>query len=950
MLWNARSINNKISNLIQMLVDNCIDICCICETWLQAQNNPITSYIRESGYKIHHCNRTTREGGGVAIISKSDYVQKYSGSLQYNSFECVIQTFKTNYSSINITMMVIYRLGSVLPSVFMDEFYECLEYAKLNFKYLVICGDFNIHVNKPTDTDTIKFMNILDTFSLKQTVNSCTHNLGNTLDLLIHDPDCITINDIVVDNTDTLGSDHYFIYFKIAVPERKEITFRNFKNIDMPQFLSDISDVTNDFISGANGDFLSSVNLYSDVYRAILDRHAPLISKVVNTSNRPPWMDSEYVDARKNRRQLYKKWVREKDVEKKDEYRTNFTEQRAAVDVMAHDKRRVYCQDTIKSANNSRELFKVFNYLIDTDKKSPLPYTEDFASLASRFNNYFVEKIENIRMMFNTTSNIQREPTNFISKLESFQLVSADDIFKLIKASTIKTAASDPIPAFLLKSCVHLMVPAIVHLINMSLQSGSIDGLKESTVTPILKKAGLDCDLLSNYRPVCSGLFIDKIIQRNVAQQLFQHMTDNDLHISYQSAYKPNHSCETVLLSLINDILLNLDKGLCCVFVLLDNSAAFDLVDHDELISDMENDIGVHGTALEWFRSFLSGRTQATCVNGSISETCNMKYGVPQGSVLGPVLFNIYVRNFIKFVNEAGFTVHGYADDHQITTTFCVEFQYSALCDALPKLLNIISQWMGARFLKLNPSKTKLLIFSPQNVRNNIHIDKVYLDNGMFLDVTDKELSLGITIDSTLSFSPQIDSIIRQSYRSISDLNRIKRYLTLSDIRSLVQAVITSKIDNCNSLFYGICEYELCRLQRLQNSCARLIYGRRKYDHVSDLFAELHWLPIKQRIVFKLLLFVFKIFNGTAPHYLETCLTVIDPTQRILNVPRALTAYGDRAFSISAPRLWNALPPELRQCESINYFKAHVKHLLFSDYTQYVNNVNRYHTFLNFNY
>ena len=540
------------------------------------------------------------------------------------------------------------------------------------------------------------------------------------------------------------------------------------------------------------------------------------------------------------------------------------------------------------------------------------------------------------------------EPNNNLVKLDSFELVSVPYILKQVAGMKIKTSKSDPIPAFLLKTCVHLMVPAIVHLINMSLRTGSMDGLKASIVTPILKKAGLDQDLLSNYRPVCSGLFVDKIIQKNVAEQLFQHMTRNDLHNPYQSAYKPDHSCETVLLALTNEILLNLDNGLCSVLMLLDNSAAFDTVDHDVLVSDLENDIGVEGIALDWFKSFLAGRTQATSVRGSTSEASNMKYGVPQGSVLGPVLFNIYVRNFIKLLRDAGFTVHGYADDHQIITTFRVVFQYSALCHTLPKLLNITSQWMGSRFLKLNANKTKLLIFSPKNVKDKIYIDKVYCGDNVFLPVTFQELSLGVKLDSVLSFSPQIDMVLRQSYRYISDLSRIRRFLTSDDLRTLVQAVITSRIDNCNSLFYGIQESELIRLQRLQNSCARLIYGRRKYDHVSDLFHELHWLPIRQRIVFKLLLFVFKIFNGIAPSYLKTCVTIIDNNLRILKIPRASSSYGDRAFSNAAPRLWNALPLDLRTSETVDYFKAHVKHLLFSEFTLYANKVNRYRSILNF--
>ena len=247
----------------------------------------------------------------------------------------------------------------------------------------------------------------------------------------------------------------------------------------------------------------------------------------------------------------------------------------------------------------------------------------------------------------------------------------------------------------------------------------------------------------------------------------------------------------------------------------------------------------------------------------------------------------------------------------------------------------------------MNASKTKLLIFSPKNVRDKVFIDNVYVGNNIFLPVSFEELSLGVKLDSTLTFSPQIDMVMRQSYRHISDLSRIKQYLTIDDLRTLVQAVITSRIDNCNSLYYGINEREVIRLQRLQNSCARLIYGRRKYDHVSDIFLELHWLPIKQRIIFKLLLFVFKIFHGNAPSYIVSCVNIVDLDVRILKVPKTLTSYGDRAFSNAAPRLWNGLPLDLRMSETVDYFKSHVKHLLFSNFSQYARNVNRYRTILN---
>ena len=185
-----------------------------------------------------------------------------------------------------------------------------------------------------------------------------------------------------------------------------------------------------------------------------------------------------------------------------------------------------------------------------------------------------------------------------------------------------------------------------------------MDGLKESLVTPILKKEGLDRDILVNYRPVCAGLFLDKLIQKCVAGQLDNHMLFNNLHIPWQSGYKKFHNCETVLLKIFNDIMLHLDNNSCCVLLLLDLSAAFDTVDHDELLSILYHEIGLRNTVLDWFQSFLSSRVQSTYVGGSRSESLNMKYGVPQGSVLGPILFNIYVRNFIQLLNDAGFNVH----------------------------------------------------------------------------------------------------------------------------------------------------------------------------------------------------------------------------------------------------------------------------------------------------
>lgn len=955
-MWNAQSVNNKINYFIQILQDGSIDICFLTESWLKSQNNNVTALLKEAGYNIYHFNRADKKGGGVAIITKLKYKSKLQKSFNYSSFECVVQVIKTT-DNVNLTLITVYRHFSELCSVFFKEFYEFLEYARLHFKRFVIAGDFNIHVNKPNDTDSIKFADLLNTFSLEQCVRvdtpTGTHKLGNTIDLIITDPESLHIRDIEVDSSYILGGDHAMLYFSILCNVdscvRKQITYRNYKQINMVDFNADIlMDTNNYLLESDNSDFESCFNLYNNLYSKTLDKHAPVITTMANISTRPPWMDAEFRAARRERRKLYRTWKDTPitEINKKSETRGHFEQSRASVDILSKDKRRLFIQNSINSCKNAhRELFKIFDTLLDTSKTSLLPYSENDNILADKFNNYFVEKIVKIRDNLDTPVVSLHTPlNNNITNLCNFSPVDSETILKQIRSSKIKTSQSDPIPAFMLKESVELLVPSIVHLVNTSLQTGSTHGLKDSIVTPILKKSGLDQEVLSNYRPVCAGMFVDKLIQRNVLADLNNHMDLNNLHIPFQSGYKKHHSCETVILKIVDDVLLCLDANTCTILLILDLSAAFDTVDHDELLNILHNELGIRGTALEWFKSFLSDRRQSTSVKGCKSQSVHMKYGVPQGSVLGPVLFNIYIRNFIDVFRSEGFIVHGYADDHQLLSSFRIEFQYHALCSELPRCLGLISKWMSSHFLKLNAGKSNLLLFSPANVRDKIHIDQVYIGNNVFLPVSPDAVSLGVKIDSPLTFSPQISSIVSGSYKLIFNVGKIRKYLTINDIKCLVNAIVVSRIDNCNSVLYGLPEYEINRLQMLQNSCARLIYNRKKHDHVSDLLLELHWLPIQQRIVFKILLFVFKVFINAAPLYLTDCLKITNLENRILFIPKTKTSYGDRAFSNSAPRLWNALPYFIRMCPTLSSFKSQLKHHLFSQFDEYMKYVNRYKT------
>jgi hypothetical protein len=174
----------------------------------------------------------------------------------------------------------------------------------------------------------------------------------------------------------------------------------------------------------------------------------------------------------------------------------------------------------------------------------------------------------------------------------------------------------------------------------------------------------------------------------------------------------------------------------------------------------------------------------------------------------------------------------------------------------------------------------------------------------------------------------------------IRNIAGIRKFLSVEHLKTLVNSIIIAKVDNCNSLFYGISSYDSNRLQKFQNSCARLIFGKRKYDHVSGILRELHWLPSEARTYFKILCYVYKSIHGMAPEYLSELIVITRDYNLSLYVPRCKTMIGDRAFSVSGPRLWNALPVELRMMDTLERFKSHLKHLLFSSFREFKFKIN----------
>ena len=253
-----------------------------------------------------------------------------------------------------------------------------------------------------------------------------------------------------------------------------------------------------------------------------------------------------------------------------------------------------------------------------------------------------------------------------LTLLSDFEPATEDEIRNIIKETGVKCSPADILPQKLYQENISNLTPLITELVNLSMASGSMDGVKLADIVPLIKDEKLDPNILKNYRPVSNLTFLGKIIERVVLNRLNEHLTANNLHSRDQFAYKKNHSTETLMIKIVNDVLIAADEKEATVIMLLDLSAAFDTVDHDLLLNILEKEIGLRGNVLKWFSSFLKGRSQRIRLGKTTSESITICFGVPQGSVLGPVLFNLYIRSIYKCVQRLDFSIFGYADDHQI--------------------------------------------------------------------------------------------------------------------------------------------------------------------------------------------------------------------------------------------------------------------------------------------
>ena len=380
------------------------------------------------------------------------------------------------------------------------------------------------------------------------------------------------------------------------------------------------------------------------------------------------------------------------------------------------------------------------------------------------------------------------------------------------------------------------------------------------------------------------------------------------------------------------------------VVIFLDLSAAFDTIDTGKMLEILENELGISGNALKWFESFLTGRTQRVKINGQYSESLDIPFGAPQGSVLGPKLFNGNVRSQPLVFKKCLFSSSSFADDSNGRRTFALTFQFSVLKYEVVKCIEEIIKWSFVHYMKINPDKTEIMLLRPSSLNNEVIVNGIFIE-GQCIRFSDEVKNVGVWLDKNLTMNKHVNNIVSHCYKILRNISRIKKYLQQTHIERLVHAVVTSRLDYCNCLFINISKENLKKLQKVQNAAARLVLGKRRRDSATLALRELHWLNIEARIMFKILLLVYKVVRGQFKMKLSYKSFNGRPDEYLmLETPNFQTKYGKRLFEYNGSRMWNALPVHLRCEEDIDRFKTAVKTLLFTSHEQFKRTAFKYRT------
>lgn len=926
-MLNINGLLGHIDQLRMLLFDLDFDIMAINETKLDCSYN--NDLVKIDGYSLERNDRN-KHGGGVALYIRNALSYTVRNDLVVANLEIiVIEVHKPKSKPFLVSTW--YRPpGS--PSDLFRDFELFLQAVDFEDKESILLGDINCDLAaQPKDSLASQIEFIYDTYQYSQLITGYTRVTNTSKSMIDH---LITNKPQTISGSGVLPvtlSDHYLIYgirkLSSFKSEPRFVITRLMKKY-APELL--IEDLNN--VQWAHIDALDDPNEMADFwensFNDVINKYLPIRKRRIR--NRPcPWLTKDIRELMHRRDHLKKLYVRSKSEDDWKSYKIARNEVNVAI---RKAKKRFATNEISNNEGDSKRTWRAMNLLLGRNSKisciAELKIDQSICTdsdmISDAFNDHFSSIAAKIEDGIEPT---HVSPSSYVIEATSrfaFENVDSSYILKLLsKLDVSKATGLDNIPARLLRDTAQAIANPLCTIFNKCLASGIFpDKWKRAKVQPVHKgnKKNDPC----NYRPISILPVIAKVFEKIIFDQLYSYLSSNDILSKFQSGFRPYHSTLTALLQATEEWFHNMDLGLLSGVLFVDFSKAFDTVNHRVLLEKLQL-YGIKDKALEMFSSYLDNRSQCCVVNNAFSKFNVIESGVPQGSILGPLLFLVYVNDLPNCLECT--TPGMYADDTHVTATASNVRDLEKLLDSDVENLCI---WLRANRLSINSSKTEfMMIASNIKLKQLLRDPKIKLGSDCVKRVTTAKL-LGVLIDENLSWGDHINNnIIPKVMKGLRMLRTFRSILSIPQLISLYNSLVLPHFDYCSSLWGNCGKVLKSKLQKLQNRAARIITHSSYEIRSAEILKSLGWSDLETRRNIQKAVLMYKIIEGDAPSLLKSRFMKTSELYNYglrgydsdLKLPLPHTEFMKRSLSYSGAQLWNTLPLCARKCNSLGKFK-----------------------------
>ena len=866
---NARSLVKHFNEFSSILSDlpSSLDIITVEETWLSESLEPL---VQLDDYTLitKHKNKC-KEGGGIGIYVKNEINFTHRDDLACpkefeDLFDYMFIEVKQKTQLKNVLVGVFYRPpGRDTVNTLTEHLKMLLPKLTKENKVIVLTSDMNINLLQCSNhrSSTFYYDTLLSNgfFPKITSPTRVTHSSATLIDhIFVNEKNSSQSFSGTITSSMT---DHYFnfIFLKNSTKaERpKTVTYRPFTEKNISKFNEALKNT--DFSSILSmTDPNEAYNYLINVYNNLLDEVIPLKTVRFNKHkhNLNPWASKDILLSIKYRDKLHSKIKKAKNISQRIKLEKSYNDYRIFLNKKIKTAKRKYDNELFeKCKNDSKSIWRNINSILGkTRHKKNIPAKinaengtklTELKDISNAFNDYYVNVGPNLAKTIGNSNCDYKKNLPRIKSHQSFFMspTNCEEISNIIQLLKPKTSyGHDNISPKVFKKLYNGLIMPCVHVINLSLSTGIIpDAMKLAKVVPIFKNSGSE-EIMKNYRPVSLLPVLSKVLERIVYNRLFEYLIKYKLLHIAQYGFQEGLSTELAILELQDRITKILNDKECCVGVFMDLSKAFDTLDHNILLKKL-NHYGIRGVAHDWFQNYLSNRQQYVCVSNVNSIRSPISCGVPQGSILGPLLFLIYV-NDLATVSKLAVTIL-FADD---TNTIYKSKTYEDLQQIISVDLQKISDWFKANKLALNETKTKFIIF--HTCHNKPPSTFVVTLNDIELERVDHTKFLGVLIQENLSWKTHVNYISNRVSKAVAILSKLKHYLPKYALMIIFNSLCLSHISYALSVWGAAPKTITNRIFKLQKKGIRHVCNAKYNAHTQPLFKSNKILQINE--LFKL--------------------------------------------------------------------------------------------------